>query len=182
MHNHSLKEAILFSHRMTQLSKALWKSIEKDWRAWVKPHGLNINEHHILWILYEKDGTTISDLSNQGAMHVSTAFNFSRKLEERELLVFSKNDEDKRNTYITLTEDGKNLLMKTISSFNPDNHTILAGVRPFKQTFGKVPDFKEISSIIQNLYDIDYDETDSLDEELLEHLGTDMESDKSPEE
>lgn len=34
--NHSeqpfdVKEALLFSQRMAQLSKALWKSIEKDW-------------------------------------------------------------------------------------------------------------------------------------------------------
>ena len=45
---YSIKEALLFSQRISQLGKALWKSIEKDWQQWIKPYDLNINEHHIL--------------------------------------------------------------------------------------------------------------------------------------
>src|SRR6185312_8019876 len=100
----SLKESMLFSQRMAQLSKALWKSIERDWQNWIKPYGLNINEHHILWISYHLKGSSISDIAKFGVMHVSTAFNFSKKLEERGLLQFSKKENDKRNTYIQLTD------------------------------------------------------------------------------
>ena len=102
----TLKEAMLFSQRMAQLSKALWKAIEKDWQQWIKPYDLNINEHHILWIAYHLKGASISDVAKFGVMHVSTAFNFSKKLEERELLEFSKRENDKRNTYIQLTDQG----------------------------------------------------------------------------
>src|SRR5574342_1223149 len=108
---YSMKEAMLFSQRIAQLSKALWKSVEKDWQQWIKPFDLNINEHHILWIAYHLNGASISDIAKFGVMHVSTAFNFSKKLEERGLLVFSKKVEDKRNTYIELTEKGKNILL-----------------------------------------------------------------------
>ncbi|MER2258795.1 MAG: transcriptional regulator Hpr, partial [Priestia megaterium] len=45
--DYSLKEALLFSQRIAQLSKALWKTVEKDWQQWIKPYDLNINEHHI---------------------------------------------------------------------------------------------------------------------------------------
>ena len=45
-------------------------------------------------------------------MHVSTAFNFSKKLEERGLLKFSKKENDKRNTYIQLTEEGEDIFFK----------------------------------------------------------------------
>ena len=48
--NYTIKEAFVFSQRMMQLSKALWKAIEKDWEQWIKPYNLNINEHHILCI------------------------------------------------------------------------------------------------------------------------------------
>lgn len=170
-----MEEAILFSHRMTQLSKALWKAIEKDWRAWVKPHGLNINEHHILWILYEKNGTTISDLSNHGAMHVSTAFNFSKKLEERELISFSKNDDDKRNTYLSLTEDGDTLFKETLRTFNPYEHAILNAMEPFQNIYGSMPEFKEVSAIIRELYDIDYDLDTSIEERMLSDMTKDPE-------
>lgn len=58
--HYSVKEAMLFSQRIAQLSKALWKSIEKDWQQWIKPFDLNINEHHILWIAYHFKGVSIS--------------------------------------------------------------------------------------------------------------------------
>lgn len=34
--DYSLKEALLFSQRIAQLSKALWKTVEKDWQQWIK--------------------------------------------------------------------------------------------------------------------------------------------------
>lgn len=75
---YTMKEAMLYSQRIAQLSKALWKAVEKDWQAWIKPYDLNINEHHILWISYHLQGATISDIAKFGVMHVSTAFNFSK--------------------------------------------------------------------------------------------------------
>lgn len=87
---YSLIESMLFTQRMAQLSKALWKSIEKDWQNWIKPYDLNINEHHILSIAYHLKGASISDIAQFGVMHVSTAFNFSKRLEGRGLLQFSK--------------------------------------------------------------------------------------------
>ena len=35
--DYSVKEAMIFSQRIAQLSKALWKCVEKDWRS-----GLNL--------------------------------------------------------------------------------------------------------------------------------------------
>ena len=29
----SIQEAMIFSHRIGQLSKALWKSVERDWKS-----------------------------------------------------------------------------------------------------------------------------------------------------
>lgn len=70
---------------MAQLSKALWKSIEKDWQNWLKPYDLNINEHHILWIAYQLKGASISEIAKFGVMHVSTAFNFSKSLKNGDI-------------------------------------------------------------------------------------------------
>ena len=47
---------MIFSQRVAQMSKALWKAVEKDWQQWIKPYDLNINEHHILWISYHLQG------------------------------------------------------------------------------------------------------------------------------
>jgi MarR family transcriptional regulator, protease production regulatory protein HPr len=153
---YSMKEAMLFSQRIAQLSKALWKSIEKDWQQWIKPFDLNINEHHILWIAYHLKGASISDVAKFGVMHVSTAFNFSKKLEERGLLRFSKKENDKRNTYVELTEDGENILLQLMENYEPDKNSVFSGALPLRDLYGKFPDIIEMMAIVRNIYGDDF--------------------------
>jgi len=152
----SKREAIFYSHKMAQLSKALWKAIEKDWQEWTKPFQLNINEHHILWIAYHLKGASISEISKFGVMHVSTAFNFSKKLEKRGLLQFSKRENDKRNTYIELTDDGNELLEATLSDYNPEDNSVLRGSLPMTEMYGKLPEFLDLSALIKEIYGEEY--------------------------
>lgn len=148
----SKRDALMYSYKIGQMSKALWKIVEKDWQNWIKPFGLNINEHHILWIAHYLDGATISDISKYGVMHVSTAFNFSKKLEERGYLTFSKKDDDKRNTYVYITKEGEKLLTETLENYSPKSDSILKGSLPLKSLYGKFPEFPEILSIIREIY------------------------------
>ncbi|KHD85877.1 HTH-type transcriptional regulator Hpr [Heyndrickxia ginsengihumi] len=155
-HVSSINEYLLFCKRITQLSKALWKTIEKDWQQWIKPFDLNINEHHILWISYHLKGASISDVAKFGVMHVSTAFNFSKKLEERGLLEFSKKENDKRNTYIQLTDKGKDIFEQSLKAFNPENSSIMHGTMPLHDLYGKFPDLIELTTMIRNIYGTDF--------------------------
>lgn len=152
----TLKEAIIFSHKIAQLSKALWKTIEKDWQEWIKPYDLNINEHHILWIAYHLKGASISEIAKFGVMHVSTAFNFSKKLEERGYLTFSKKENDKRNTYIELTEKGTEIFLDTLKTFQAEKQVAFQSVLPLREIYGKFPEMLEIMSIIRNIYGDDF--------------------------
>ncbi|MFD0048768.1 HTH-type transcriptional regulator Hpr [Actinomycetes bacterium NPDC127524] len=154
--NYSMKEALIFSQRIAQLSKALWKSIEKDWQQWIKPFDLNINEHHILWIAYHLNGASISDVAKFGVMHVSTAFNFSKKLEERGLLEFSKKEHDKRNTYIKITEKGETILLELMETYDPGNNAAFTGALPLRDLYGKFPDMIEMMAVIKNIYGEDF--------------------------
>ncbi|WP_018924209.1 HTH-type transcriptional regulator Hpr [Salsuginibacillus kocurii] len=172
---HSVKESMVFSHKLAQLSKALWKSVEKDWQQWIQPFNLNINEHHILWIAYYMDGVSISDVAKFGVMHVSTAFNFSKKLEARELLVFSKRDSDKRNTYIFLTEQGKQLFLETLEHYQPDTYNIYTGALPIKELYGRFPEFSELMTIVRYVYGEDFMEIFDGSLEAMEEHFTDNE-------
>src|SRR3954469_2038037 len=120
-----MKEALIFSQRVAQLSKALWKVIENDLQRWIKPFNLNINEYHILWISYYLNGSSISEIAELGVMHVSTAFNFSKKLEERGLLQFLKREDDKRNTYIQLTDKGKEIINSLLESYQREDNDLV---------------------------------------------------------
>lgn len=173
----NLKEAMLFSQRMAQLSKALWKTVEKDWQQWIKPFDLNINEHHILWIAYHLNGASISDVAKFGVMHVSTAFNFSKKLEERGYLKFSKKESDKRNTYIQLTEEGEGVLLALMESYEPDKNAVFSGAMPLKELYGKFPDIIEIMAIVRNIYGDDFMEIfeksfSNIDRKFTDEDGT----------
>ncbi|TDQ35388.1 HTH-type transcriptional regulator Hpr [Aureibacillus halotolerans] len=154
--NKTKKEALLFSHRVAQLSKALWKSVEKDWQSWVKPFDLNINEHHILWIAYHLDGASISEIAKFGVMHVSTAFNFSKKLEQRGYLTFSKKENDKRNTYIKLTDLGVDIFEETMRTYNPDQIAAYGGAEPLRTLYGKHPELTELVCIVREIYGEDF--------------------------
>ncbi|WOV86567.1 HTH-type transcriptional regulator Hpr [Sporosarcina oncorhynchi] len=152
----SPKEAMIYSQRLAQMSKALWKAVEKDWQQWIKPYDLNINEHHILWIAYHLQGATISDVAKFGVMHVSTAFNFSKKLEERGYLSFFKKEDDRRNTYVSVTEEGRLLLEDMNENYYDSSHGILEGSLPIKGIYGKFPEFLEVMSVIRNIYGEDF--------------------------
>jgi MarR family transcriptional regulator, protease production regulatory protein HPr len=154
--HYSMKEALIFSQRIAQLSKALWKSIEKDWQQWIKPFDLNINEHHILWIAYHLNGASISDVAKFGVMHVSTAFNFSKKLEERGLLQFSKKESDKRNTYVQITEKGEAILLGLMETYEPDKNAVFSGAAPLRELYGKFPEIIEMMAIVRNIYGDDF--------------------------
>lgn len=152
----SKKEAMLFCHKVAQLSKALWKSVEKDWQTWIKPYDFNINEHHILWIAYQLHGTSISEIAKFGVMHVSTAFNFSKNLERRGYLTFSKKEDDKRNTYVELTPKGEEVLLQTLKDFNPSNYAIYNSVQPIQELFHKYPQFDQLMLMIRHIYGDDF--------------------------
>lgn len=152
----SKTDAMLFCHQVAQLSKALWKSVEKDWQTWIKPYDLNINEHHILWIAYQLQGTSISEIAKFGVMHVSTAFNFSKNLERRGYLTFSKKEADKRNTYVELTTQGEELLLQTLKDFNPTSYAVYNSVQPFQELFHKFPDFDQVMVMLRNIYGNDF--------------------------
>lgn len=174
---YSMKEAMLFTQRIGQLSKALWKSIEKDWQQWIKPFDLNINEHHILWIAYHLKGASISDVAKFGVMHVSTAFNFSKKLEERGLLQFSKKENDKRNTYIELTDEGERILLELMETYDPDKNAVLTGAIPLRDLYGKFPDIIEMMAIVRNIYGDDFMEIfersfNNIEDEFVDENGT----------
>lgn len=165
-----LRESFLFSQKLAQLSKALWKAIEKDCQEWIKPFNLNINEYYILLIAYNLNGATISDIAKFGVMHVSTAFNFSKKLEERGLLQFSKREHDKRNTYIQITEKGIQLMENLMREYDPINNSVYQGAIPLKDLYGKFPEVMELMIIVRNIYGDDF-------MEIFEKIFTKMEKD-----
>ncbi|TWD87930.1 MarR family protease production transcriptional regulator HPr [Neobacillus bataviensis] len=168
---YSMKEALIFSQRVAQLSKALWKVIENDIQRWIKPFNLNINEYHILWISYYLNGSSISEIAELGVMHVSTAFNFSKKLEERGLLQFLKREDDKRNTYTQLTDKGKEIIISLLESYQREDNDLVSASLPLRNLYGKFPELLELKAIIRNINGEKFMDTH---EQIFQHLEKDF--------
>ena len=168
---YSMKEALIFSQRLAQLSKALWKVIENDLERWIKPFNLNINEYHILWISYYLNGSSISEIAELGVMHVSTAFNFSKKLEERGLLQFLKRADDKRNTYTQLTDKGKETINSLLESYQREDNDLVSASLPLRNLYGKFPELLELKAIIRNINGEKFMDTH---EQIFQHLEKDF--------
>lgn len=167
LEDYTSKDALLFNQRVIYLSKALWKSIEKDWEQWIKPYNLTINEHHILLTAYQLKGASISEIAKFAVMHISTAFNFSRKLEKQGYLQFSKKENDRRNTYIQLTEKGEALLLEIFQDYDPLQNTVCNGALPLKKIYGKFPDMMELVTVVRHIYGPDFMD---IFEESLENI------------
>lgn len=114
-------------------------------------------------------GASVSDVAKYGSMHVSTAFNFSKKLEERGLLTFSKRDDDKRNTYIEITEQGKELIDEANRHYFDTSHAVLEGSVKMKELYGRFPEFLEMTAIVRNIYGNEFIETLEQSFQSLSH-------------
>ncbi|MDQ0246742.1 MarR family protease production transcriptional regulator HPr [Bacillus fengqiuensis] len=174
---YTAKDALLFNQRVIYLSKALWRSIEKDWEQWIKPYNLTINEHHILLTAYQLKGASISEIAKFAVMHISTAFNFSRKLEKQGYLRFSKKENDRRNTYIEITEKGEELLLEIFRNYDPLRNAVCNGAMPLKKLYGKFPDMMELMTIVRHVYGHGFmdnfeESLETIEKEFMEKDGT----------
>lgn len=135
--DYTLKEATLFSLQLMQLSKIIWRTIENDWENLLKPFGININEHQILFTAYSSPYISITELAELGSMHITTAFNFSKKLKQKGYLRIIKNKAKKKNTCIELTKRGEELLGEILKNFKPNENEVFLGALSTKNLYGK---------------------------------------------
>lgn len=149
-------EGMLYTHKIAMLSKVLWKNAESDWQSWLKKSGIAMNEHLILLTLYAFGRATISDISKYGVMHVSTAYNFAKRLEQQELLNMEKDHNDKRNTYITLTDKGKALVDEIFAHYDEAQNKIFNASKEFQNEMFHLPSFSDVHYLVAKLHGKDF--------------------------
>ncbi|GAB1792924.1 HTH-type transcriptional regulator Hpr [Priestia megaterium] len=174
--DYTMKEAVFFSLKMMQMSKALWRAVEEDVEVLTKPYGINVNEYYIMGLVNDLGKPSISKIAALGSMHISTAFNFSKKLQRRGYVKLLKEEHDKRNTYIILTQEGTNLLLDILHSYNPEQTNIHKGISALKEAYGIYPELLELEAVIRLIYGRDLinvanNSLQSVRESLIEQEG-----------
>ena len=81
---------------------------------------------------------------------------FQRSWKNVDYLRFYKKDDDRRNTYVEVTEEGEKLLLEMNTNYYDSKHDILEGSLPIKDLYGKFPEFLEVMSVVRNIYGEDF--------------------------
>ncbi|MDY0339021.1 MAG: MarR family transcriptional regulator [Acholeplasmataceae bacterium] len=76
----------------------------------IESHGLNTTEFGTLEMLYNKGSRTIQTISKKLLMANSSMTYTIDKLEKKKFVIRTKDDKDRRNTEIALTDLGKNYI------------------------------------------------------------------------
>ena len=69
---------------------------------------------------------------------------------------FFKKEDDRRNTYVSVTDEGEKLILEMNENYYDTEHGILDGSLPIKDIYGKFPEFLEVMSVVRNIYGEDF--------------------------
>ncbi|WP_181832980.1 MarR family transcriptional regulator [Bacillus taeanensis] len=98
-----------YLHVIINLVRGLNKALEHDLENAAKHYGLTAAEHHILCIVFVEKEATMTQIAEKGLWDVSTVMQVIKRLKEKELVTSSKRPNDRRVTYVKLTEKGLKL-------------------------------------------------------------------------
>ncbi|MDR7072650.1 MarR family transcriptional regulator [Fictibacillus barbaricus] len=93
-------------HMMVNYMRGVYKVLEEDWQKSAKALGLTQAELHILWIVSFEEDITISKIAYYGLWDVSTVMQVIKRLKEKGLVELEKKNDDRRISYVYLTEKG----------------------------------------------------------------------------
>jgi DNA-binding MarR family transcriptional regulator len=80
----------------------------------IRPLKISPNEWRVIFLLHEHGPMSISDISEQGLIEISTLSRLLKPLEARGLLDRQRDEEDQRYRKVQLTDDGQGVFAQII--------------------------------------------------------------------
>jgi MarR family transcriptional regulator, negative regulator of the multidrug operon emrRAB len=108
---------------LVRLVKHIFKELQDEANATLRPYGMNHPEYNILMMLYGSPDSRMhpSELADAAGEKSANVTRLTSQLCEKGLIARSGSDEDRRKVTLTLTEKG----LATIEAFLPDIVTLL---------------------------------------------------------
>jgi DNA-binding MarR family transcriptional regulator len=91
------------------------KEIIRKYKPLLDPYGLTYTGYIILMALWEEDNITVKNLGKRLYLDSGTLTPMLKKLEALGHISRSRGEEDERNVYITLTDQGRNFQDEALS-------------------------------------------------------------------
>jgi MarR family 2-MHQ and catechol resistance regulon transcriptional repressor len=115
---------------LTRAAQSVRKGIEED----IRRHGLNLTEFGVLELLYHKGDQPIQKIGGKILIASSSTTYVIDQLEKKELLKRKSCPSDRRVTYASLTEKGRDLMNTIFPEHKDAVHTLLGGVTLAEKT------------------------------------------------
>ncbi|WP_018923903.1 MarR family winged helix-turn-helix transcriptional regulator [Salsuginibacillus kocurii] len=94
-------------HIYLNFLRGLSKIMEEDWQRFAQDLGLTQAEQHALWVIDSGEKATMSQVAKVGLWDLSTVMQLIKRLKQKGLVTTTKDEQDLRISYVTLTEEGK---------------------------------------------------------------------------
>lgn len=129
----------------------------------------------MLWLTYFHKDSTVSELSNLGLWHISTAMHLLQVLDKHELVSQVRDASDKRTTRVLITEKGSSVIEQMLFDLNRNSPLITAFKKASEESKHEISTFidfglKLSKSIYGESYVSSIENTSKKLEEALDTL------------
>lgn len=109
---------------LTRALDSVRKGVEKE----IRSYGLNPTEFAVLELLYNKGEQTVQKIGEKVLIASSSITYVVDKLEKKNLILRTPNQEDRRITQVSITEEGKTMMNEIFPGHVQAVQRILAGL------------------------------------------------------
>jgi len=93
----------------------LAKEIVSRYRPFLEELGVTYPQYLVLLVLWEEDGQTVSQIGEKLHLDSGTLTPLLKRMEQKQIIVRTRNSADERSVNITLTRQGKDLREKALA-------------------------------------------------------------------
>ncbi len=108
-------DLLLLKNQLCFPTYAAANKIIRRYQPLLKDLGLTYTQYIVMMVMWEKEKVNEKDLVKCLYLQANTLTLLLKKLQDKEYIAISKDENDKRNIVITLTEKGKKLKEKAVN-------------------------------------------------------------------
>jgi DNA-binding MarR family transcriptional regulator len=116
--------------RLAHLTKDAWRAFVRELQARLALHGVSFGHWTFLRILWERDGLTQRELSDDAGVMEPSTYAAIKAMEELGYVNRTRLPHNRKNVYVHLTPKGRALKKKLVPLAVAVNKAAVRGVRP----------------------------------------------------
>jgi MarR family transcriptional regulator, organic hydroperoxide resistance regulator len=133
--------------RIAHLTKEAWRGFVRTLSARLAEHGVSFGHWTFLRILWQRDGLTQRELSNEAGVMEPTTGAAIRAMEKLGYVTREQRSKNRKNVYVHLTAKGRALKVKLVPLAEEVNEAGLRGVSAADRTATR----RTLIAVIDNL-------------------------------